>query len=72
MQPGFDEKEGGAGGGAEDTRGGAAEDVNGEGLDCGRGVEERREGCAQGFVEAETAAVEGHLVDVLCSEMSEI
>ena len=75
LQPGFDEEEGRACRGAEDAGGGAGEDVDGEGL-VGFDVWEFRGGevlvevegvdvGADGVVEAEAAAVEGHLVDVL-------
>lgn len=64
LQARLDEKEGRAGDGTEDARGGAGEDIDAKGLDSGVVVEERGGGLAQRLVEAEAAAVERHLVDV--------
>ena len=58
------EEEGRAGGGAEDTRGSAREDVDAKGLDGGVLVDGGGDGLAQGLVEAEAAAIERHLVDI--------
>lgn len=65
LESGLDEEEGRGDHGPDYARGGAGEDVDPEGLVCGRGVEVGGEGAADGFVEAETAAVEHGLVAVL-------
>ena len=65
LQASFHEEKGGAGRSAEDAGGGTGEDVDAEGLHGGVFVDEGRTGFAQGFVEAEAAAIKDHLVDVL-------
>lgn len=65
LQPRFHEEEGGSGCGAEDPRRGACEKVYREGLYSGVVVEGCGESFADGLVEAQAAAVQGHLVNVL-------
>ena len=68
LQAGLDEEEGGSEGCADDARGRAGEDINGQRLDIGRGVEHGREGRAERLVESEAAPVQNHLVDVLSTK----
>ena len=64
LETGLYEEQRGSEGGAHDAGGGAGDDVDTEGLGIGGGVNEGGEGGTDGFVEAETAAVEEDLVTV--------
>lgn len=64
LQPRLDQEKGTSGRGAEDARGGAAEDVDGEVLPGLVAQKQAGGGLAHGLVEAEAAAVEQDLVDV--------
>ena len=64
LQARLDEEERAAGGGAQDARRGAREDVDAEGLDGLVAVDRRRQGPAQRLVEAQPAPVQQDLVDV--------
>ncbi len=64
LQARLDEEKGAAGGGAHDARPGAAEHVDAQALRLAVLEDERRQPVAHGLVEAQTAAVQQHLVDV--------
>ena len=66
LQAGLDEEEGRSEESAEDAGGSAGEDVDAERLDGRVVVDDVGEVGADRFIEAQTAAIEGHLVDVLC------